>query len=66
VTINLDNSKSDVSVVPYARAGIEFELGSGFAFGVSARYADDEFDFGEAGKLEFDQLLWVLTLGGRV
>lgn len=66
VTINLDDTKSDVSVVPYARAGIEFELGSGFTFGVSARYADDEFDFGDAGKLEFDQVLWVLTLGGRV
>ena len=66
VTINLDDSKSDVSVVPYARAGIEFELGNGFTFGVSARYADDKFDFGDAGELEFDQVLWVLTLGGPV
>ena len=66
VTINLDDTKSDVSVVPYARAGIEFELSNGFTFGVSARYADDEFDFGNAGELEFDQVLWMLTLGGRV
>ncbi|HTK98397.1 MAG TPA: hypothetical protein VL379_10265 [Pseudomonadales bacterium] len=66
VTLNLDDTKSDVSVVPYARAGIEFELDNGFTFGVSARYADDEFDFGDAGKLEFDQVTWMLTLGGRV
>ena len=66
VTINVDDTKSDVSVVPYARAGIEFELSNGFTFGVSARYADDEFDFGDAGKLEFDQVTWMLTLGGRV
>lgn len=66
VTINLDDTKSDVSVVPYARAGIEFELSNGFTFGVSARYADDKFDFGDAGELEFDQVLWVLTLGGPV
>lgn len=66
VTINVDDTKSDVSVVPYARAGIEFELSNGFTFGVSARYADDEFDFGNAGELEFDQVLWMLTLGGRV
>jgi len=66
VTINVDDTKSDVSVVPYARAGIEFELSNGFTFGVSARYADDEFHFGNAGELEFDQVLWMLTLGGRV
>jgi hypothetical protein len=66
VTINLDDTKSDVSLVAYARAGIEFESSNGFTFGVSARYADDEFDFGDAGKLEFDQVLWLLTLGSRI
>lgn len=66
VTIDLNNSTNDVSVVPYARAGFEFVLDNGFTFGVSARYADDEFDFGNAGNLEFDQVLWLLTLGSRV
>jgi hypothetical protein len=66
VTIDLNDTESDVSVVPYARAGIEFELDNGFTFGISARYADDEFHFGKAGDVEFDQVLWLLTLGSRV
>lgn len=62
----VDGSEDDVSVVAYARAGIEFVLGDGFMFGVSVRYADDEFQFGDAGDLEFDEPLWLLTLGSRI
>ncbi len=65
-TIEFDGSQSDVSVVAYGRAGLEFMLDSGFAFGVSVRYADDDFDFGAGGKLQFDDPLWLLTLGARL
>lgn len=62
--INVD--ADDVSVVPYARLGLEIMTDRGFTFGFSVRYADDEFQFDEAGDLEFDQLMWLLTLGSRV
>jgi hypothetical protein len=64
--IVLDGSKSDASFVAYGRAGFEFILDTGFAFGVSVRYADDKFDFGNGGKLQFDDPLWLLTLGARL
>lgn len=64
--IVLDGSKSDVSLVAYGRAGFEFILDTGFVFGVSVRYADDDFDFGKGGKLQFDDPLWLLTLGARL
>lgn len=56
----------DVSIVPYARLGVEFVLRSGFAIGASVRYANDEFDFGSNGELEADEVLWLLTLGSRL
>jgi len=64
--IVLDGSKSDTSFVAYGRAGFEFILDTGFVFGVSVRYADDDFDFGSGGKLQFDDPLWLLTLGARL
>lgn len=64
--IDLDDGSNDVSVVAYARAGAEIILDDGFSFGVSVRYADDEFDFDEAGELELDEPLWLLTLGARL
>ena len=64
--IVLDGSKSDTSFVAYGRAGFEFILDTGFVFGVSVRYADDKFDFGNGGKLQFDDPLWLLTLGARL
>ena len=64
--IVLDGSESDVSFVAYGRAGVEFILNDGFAFGASVRYADDEFDFGSGGKLRFDEPMWLLTLGARL
>lgn len=66
IVIDFDDGGNDVSIVPYARAGIEIVLNSGFAFGVSVRYADDEFDFDDSGELELDDPLWLLTLGGRM
>jgi len=62
----INGDANDVSVVPYARAGIEIVLDEGFTFGASVRYADDEFQFDDAGDLKFDQLLWLLTLGSRL
>ena len=64
--IVLDDSESDVSFVAYGRAGVEFVLNDGFAFGASVRYADDEFDFGSGGKLRFDEPMWLLTLGAHL
>ena len=64
--IVLDGAENDVSFVAYGRAGIEFVLDNGFAFGASVRYADDEFDFGAGGKLKFDEPMWLLTLGARL
>lgn len=64
--IDLDEGSNDVSIVAYARAGAEIILDNGFSFGVSVRYADDEFDFDEAGELELDEPLWLLTLGARL
>jgi len=64
--IDTNGTSSDVSVVAYARAGTEFVMDDGFTFGVSVRYADDKFNFGNAGNLEFDEPLWLLTLGSRL
>jgi hypothetical protein len=63
--IDLDDGSNDVSVTAYARAGFEIILNNGFAFGFSVRYADDEFNFDDAGDLTLDDPLWLLTLGGR-
>lgn len=64
--IDLDESDSDVSVTLYARAGLEFELGDGFTFGASVRYAEHEFDFDDRGELMLDEVQWLLTLGARL
>jgi hypothetical protein len=64
--IALNGSENDVSFVAYGRTGLEFVLDNGFAFGASVRYADDDFDFGDGGKLEFNDPLWLLTLGARL
>ena len=66
VIIDLDDGDNDVSVVAYARGGVEIVLRNGFAFGFSVRYADDELDFDESGELELDEPLWLLTVGGRL
>jgi hypothetical protein len=63
---DLDGTETDVSLTGYARAGVEFVLKDGFTFGFSVRYADDEFDFGDAGDLQFDEPMWLLTLGSRL
>ena len=62
-TVDLSNSDSDGSFVAYGRAGIEFALDSGFTFGASVRYADDDFSFGKAGDLKLNEPLYLLTLG---
>jgi len=65
VVIDADESSNDFSFSGYARAGLEIELGSGFTFGASVRYAEHEFDFGDRGELKLDEVQWFLTLGGR-
>ena len=66
LVINADDNTDDFSFSFYGRAGIEIELGSGFTFGASARYADHEFDFDNRGELKLDEVQWFLTLGGRI
>lgn len=65
-TIDFNGTESDTSFVAYGRAGVEFVLTDGLTFGASVRYADDEFQFGRAGDLTFDEPLWLLTLGARL
>jgi hypothetical protein len=66
IVINTNGTANDASVVPYARAGFEIVLQDGFTFGASVRYADDKFNFGDAGDLKFNEPLWLLTLGSRL
>ncbi|MCZ6657283.1 MAG: hypothetical protein O7C67_08305 [Gammaproteobacteria bacterium] len=66
VIIDLDSSESDVSFALYGRVGIDIELDSGFTFGVSARYAEHEFDFDQRGDLKLDKMQWFLTLGSKI
>jgi len=65
IFILVESEEDDVSVVPYARAGFEFLAGNGYSFGVSARYAPHEFDFGSSGDIEFDGVQWFLIVGVR-
>ena len=66
IVIDLGASESDVSFALYGRVGIEIVLDSGFTFGVSARYADHEFDFDQRGDLKLDEVQWFLTLGSKI
>jgi hypothetical protein len=66
IIIDGEDTSSDVSFAPYARLGVEFEFDNGFSVGASARYADDEFDFGDQGEIVADDVLWLLTLGARL
>jgi hypothetical protein len=66
IVIDTSGTSDDVSVVAYVRTGVEFVMRDGFTFGLSVRYADDKFDFGDAGELEFNEPLWLLTLGSRI
>ena len=64
--IDLDENRSDFSFALYGRVGIDFELDSGFTFGISARYAEHEMDFDERGEFTLDEMQWFITLGGRI
>jgi hypothetical protein len=66
VFISLNGSENDFSFALYGRAGVEFDIGSGLLLGVSARYAEHDFDFGSSGMLEYDKVQWFLTLGAAV
>lgn len=66
VVIDGDDNSSDFSFSAYARAGIEFEFNNGVTLGASVRYADHEFDFDSRGKLELDEVQWLLTIGGKI
>ena len=59
------DDENDVSFALYGRAGLEFQFANGMTLGASVRYARHEFDFGSRGELEFDEVQWFLTLGGR-
>jgi hypothetical protein len=66
IVVDGSQSASDLSLVAYGRIGLEVVLPSGFSFGASIRYANDDFDFGRSGQLEIDEVLWMLTLGSRL
>lgn len=66
LVIDLDENRSDFSFALYGRVGIDFELDSGFTFGISARYAEHEMDFDERGEFTLDEMQWFITLGGRI
>jgi hypothetical protein len=63
---NSHGSQNDGSFTAYGRAGIDFVMKDGFTFGVSVRYANDKFDFDDAGELKLDSPLYLLTLGARI
>ena len=65
IVIVVEEEEDDASVVPYARAGFEFQAGNGLSFGISARYAPHDFDFGTSGEVEFDGVQWFLIVGAR-
>ena len=64
--IDTHGSMNDGSFTAYARVGVDFVTSDGFAFGASVRYANDKFDFGDAGELKLDSPLYLLTLGARI
>jgi hypothetical protein len=66
VFISLNDSENDYSFALYGRAGVEFSIRSGLMLGVSARYAEHEFDFGSSGVLKYDRVQWFLTLGAEI
>jgi hypothetical protein len=65
IFIRVDAEEDDASFMPYARAGFEILAGNGLSFGISARYAPHEFDFGTSGELEFDGVQWFVIVGAR-
>lgn len=65
VFIRLNGSESDFSFTFYGRVGLEFRIRSGLMVGVSARYAEHDFDFGSSGALRYDRVQWFLTLGAE-
>jgi len=65
IVIVVEEEEDDASMVPYARAGFEFQAGNGLSFGLSARYAPHDFDFGTSGEVEFDGVQWFLIIGAR-
>ena len=66
ISIDLGKSENDVSFGFYARVGAEYFTRSGFSFGAGVRRAKYDMDFGNvAGKLEFNDNLYFITLGQR-
>lgn len=63
IFIRVNSEEDDVSLMPYARIGFEFQPRRGYSFGLSARYVPHEFDFGSSGEVELDGLQWFLTVG---
>ncbi len=66
IFIDLSASERDFSFAVYGRVGLDIELKNGFTFGVSARYAEHEFDFGSRGELNLDEMQFFLTLGSKI
>ena len=57
-----DDSSSDIIVGYYARAGIEFDLGSGSQWGMGVRYLGGELDFNDTvGEFDLEGVQILLT-----
>ena len=55
-----------MSLTLYGRAGVEFEMPTGFTFGAHARYAPHEFDFDDSGELKLDSVQYFVSFGARL
>lgn len=65
-SINFSSSSHAGSITLYGRAGVEFEMPTGFTFGAHARYAPHEFDFDDAGELKLDSVQYFVSFGARL
>ena len=65
-SINFSSSSHAVSLTLYGRAGVEFEMPTGFTFGAHARYAPHEFDFDDSGELKLDSVQYFVSFGARL
>lgn len=65
-SVDFSSGGHSVSLTYYGRAGIEFEMPTGFTFGAHARYAPHEFDFDDGGELKLDSVQYFVSLGARL
>ncbi len=65
-SVDFSSGGHSVSITYYGRAGVEFEMPTGFTFGAHARYAPHEFDFDDGGELKLDSVQYFVSFGARL